>query len=249
MKKTVDVNIAGIAYKLDEDAFEAFNKYLNDISSRLAETDREEVLEDVEARVAELLNRQILLSSREVVSLTMIQTILAQIGSPEAFGERKRPTTVPRNTRPGMSPILKVILICAGLVFGAPLIFALFILFIVFGSIGIAMAVPASMFLCVLAVVVIPVYALIHTIVTFIRDRKGPGAKFWVIILVLWLLSIGGTAWIWHHSNIQMSDFTNLIDRLEDLDDDNFVDYDEYVRQQGEEALPTANDSVPTTND
>ena len=56
MKKTVDVNIAGIAYKLDEDAFEAFNKYLNDISSRLAETERQEVLEDVEARVAELLN-------------------------------------------------------------------------------------------------------------------------------------------------------------------------------------------------
>ena len=147
MKKTVDVNIAGIAYKLDEDAFEAFNKYLNDISSRLAETERQEVLEDVEARVAELLNGQILLSSREVVSLTMIQTILTRIGSPEAFGERKRPTSVPRNSRPGMSPLLKVILICAALVFGAPLLFGLFVLFMVFGSLGIALAVPASMFL------------------------------------------------------------------------------------------------------
>lgn len=242
MKKTIDANIAGIAYKLDEDAFEAFNKYLNDISSRLAETDRVEVLEDVEARTAELLNRQILLSSREVVSLTMIQTIISQIGAPDAFGERKRPVTVPRNTRPGMSPILKVILICAGLLFGAPLIFALFILFIVFGSIGIAMAVPASMFLCVLAVVVIPVYALIHTIVTFVRDRKGPGAKFWIIVLLLWLLSIGGTAWIWHHSNINISDFSDMMERLENLDEDDFVDYDEYIQQQSADSLQLSND-------
>ncbi len=244
MKKTVDVNIAGIAYKLDEDAFEAFNKYLNDISSRLAETERQEVLEDVEARVAELLNGQILLSSREVVSLTMIQTILTQIGSPEAFGERKRPTSVPRNSRPGMSPLLKVILICAALVFGAPLLFALFILFIVFGSLGIALAVPASMFLCVLAVIVIPIYALIHTIVTFIRDKKGPGAKFWIIIVLLWLLSLGGTAWIWHHSDISWSDFTNLVDQWEDLDQNDYVDYDEYIQQQQEESLPAANDSI-----
>ena len=244
MKKTVDVNIAGIAYKLDEDAFEAFNKYLNDISSRLAETERQEVLEDVEARVAELLNGQILLSSREVVSLTMIQTILTQIGSPEAFGERKRPTSVPRNSRPGMSPLLKVILICAALVFGAPLIFALFILFIVFGSLGIALAVPASMFLCVLAVIVIPVYALIHTIVTFIRDKKGPGTKFWIIVVLLWLLSLCGTAWIWHHSDISWSDFTNLVDQWEDLDQNDYVDYDEYIQQQQEESLPAANDSI-----
>ena len=244
MKKTVDVNIAGIAYKLDEDAFEAFNKYLNDISSRLAETERQEVLEDVEARVAELLNGQILLSSREVVSLTMIQTILTRIGSPEAFGERKRPTSVPRNSRPGMSPLLKVILICAALVFGAPLLFGLFVLFMVFGSLGIALAVPASMFLCVLAVIVIPVYALIHTIVTFIRDKKGPGAKFWIIIVLLWLLSLGGTAWIWHHSDISWSDFTNLVDHWEDLDADDYVDYDEYIQQQQEESLPAANDSI-----
>lgn len=244
MKKTVDVNIAGIAYKLDEDAFEAFNKYLNDISSRLSETERQEVLEDVEARVAELLNGQILLSSREVVSLTMIQTILTRIGSPEAFGERKRPTSVPRNSRPGMSPLLKVILICAALVFGAPLLFGLFVLFMVFGSLGIALAVPASMFLCVLAVIVIPVYALIHTIVTFIRDKKGPGAKFWIIIVLLWLLSLGGTAWIWHHSDISWSDFTNLVDHWEDLDQNDYVDYDEYIQQQQEESLPAANDSI-----
>ncbi len=244
MKKTVDVNIAGIAYKLDEDAFEAFNKYLNDISSRLAETERQEVLEDVEARVAELLNGQILLSSREVVSLTMIQTILTRIGSPEAFGERKRPTSVPRNSRPGMSPLLKVILICAALVFGAPLLFGLFVLFMVFGSLGIALAVPASMFLCVLAVIVIPVYALIHTIVTFIRDKKGPGAKFWIIVVLLWLLSLGGTAWIWHHSDISWSDFTNLVDQWEDPDADDYVDYDEYIQQQQEESLPAANDSI-----
>lgn len=244
MKKTVDVNIAGIAYKLDEDAFEAFNKYLNDISSRLAETDRQEVLEDVEARVAELLNRQILLSSREVVSLTMIHTILEQIGAPEAFGERKRPVTVPRNTRPGMSPLLKVILICGALVFGAPLLFALFILFIVFGSLGIALAVPASIFLCILAVVVIPVYALIHTIVTFVRDRKGPGSKFWITILLLWLLSIGATAWIWHKSDVRWSDLTDFVEHLEDLDGERYVDYDEYIQQQQEESLPAANDSI-----
>jgi hypothetical protein len=94
----------------------------------------------------------------------------------------------------------------------------------------------------VLAVVVIPVYALIHTIVTFVRDRKGPGAKFWIIVLLLWLLSIGGTAWIWHHSNINISDFSDMMERLENLDEDDFVDYDEYIQQQSADSLQLSND-------
>ena len=222
MKKTIDANIGGMAYKLDEDAFERFNSYLNDVSSRLNDADRQEVLEDIEARVAELLNKQILLSSLEVVSKTMIETIISQIGSPEAFGEQKRPASVPKKVHPrsGLSPLAKVLLICLGLVFGGPLLFVLFILFVVFGSLGIALAVPGTMLLCVLAVVVIPVYALIHTIVCYMRERRGPDAKFWIIVLILWLLSIGGSAYMWHNSHLEWSDFSNAIEQLDQLDDE-----------------------------
>ena len=160
--------------------------------------------------------------------------------SPEAFGEQKRPTTVPHNARPGMSPVVKLILICMGLLFAAPIIGVLLVFFFViasiFASIGMALAVPGILFLFLLGVVGIPVYALIHTLVCFIRDRKVPGAKFWVIVLLLWLLSLGGTMWVYKNSDISFNEIEAAFNRLEDMDD--MVDYDEYIQQEAEGALP-----------
>lgn len=57
MKTTVNVNLAGIAYTLDKDAYETLKSYLEDIESRLPQDESKEVLEDIEARISELIGK------------------------------------------------------------------------------------------------------------------------------------------------------------------------------------------------
>ena len=54
MKDIVDVNIAGIAFKLDAEAFALLDGYLYKIRERYGSSpDGNEILEDIEARIAE----------------------------------------------------------------------------------------------------------------------------------------------------------------------------------------------------
>jgi hypothetical protein len=44
--------------------------------------------------------------------------------------------------------------------------------------------------LALILIVVLPIVMLVHTIVTFMRTRRGPKARFWWITIILWLLSL-----------------------------------------------------------
>lgn len=85
MKKTVQVNIGGIAFFVDEDAFEALNAYLDHLNRYYASTDEgPEVVADIEARIAELLQEQIDPSTQSV-SRTTIEKVIEVLGQPEQF--------------------------------------------------------------------------------------------------------------------------------------------------------------------
>lgn len=47
MKKTVNVNIGGIAFILDEDAYLSLKRYLAEIEIRLDGTDDKETMQDI----------------------------------------------------------------------------------------------------------------------------------------------------------------------------------------------------------
>ena len=56
MKKTVNINLGGIIFHIDEDAFEKLNTYLSSIKLHYKDEEGcEEIASDIEARVAELL--------------------------------------------------------------------------------------------------------------------------------------------------------------------------------------------------
>ena len=56
MKKTIDINLGGMLFHMDEDAYAVLSSYLEALRRHLAATEgREEVLSDIEARIAELL--------------------------------------------------------------------------------------------------------------------------------------------------------------------------------------------------
>lgn len=83
MKKNITVNIFGTLYPIDEDAYELLQKYNENMRryySRME--DGEEIVDDVEHRVAELLSE---LQSQGVMAITIdhVKDIITRIGDPQ----------------------------------------------------------------------------------------------------------------------------------------------------------------------
>ena len=92
MKKTINVNIGNMAFTLDEDAFGALKRYLADIRSRLGEAESKEIIEDVEARIADIFSEQV--ARGGVVTIEMVRGAISVIGRAEVFGEPKKTVVI-----------------------------------------------------------------------------------------------------------------------------------------------------------
>lgn len=86
MKKTVTINISGIIFHIDEDAFENLNKYLESLRKYFSQEDSgDEILSDIESRIAEMLQERIS-SRKEVITITDVDEITSQLGEPGEIG-------------------------------------------------------------------------------------------------------------------------------------------------------------------
>ena len=66
MNKTVTINISGIIFHIEEDAYETLKSYLGKIKSHFRnEEGCDEIVADIESRLAELLKAKPALSSRQ----------------------------------------------------------------------------------------------------------------------------------------------------------------------------------------
>jgi len=87
MKKTIKINLSGMVFHIDEDAFEALQKYLNQLEDRFSGTNGDaEILADIENRLAELFREKIA-DVNESVSLDDVNEAIAVLGNPEEIGE------------------------------------------------------------------------------------------------------------------------------------------------------------------
>ncbi|MBL7918401.1 MAG: hypothetical protein JNM96_08380, partial [Bacteroidia bacterium] len=60
MNKTVTINISGIIFHIEEDAYDKLSKYLNTIKGYFASNESgNEIITDIEARIAELLQAKV----------------------------------------------------------------------------------------------------------------------------------------------------------------------------------------------
>ncbi|MGB1122180.1 MAG: PspC domain-containing protein [Flavobacteriales bacterium] len=85
MNKTIDIELAGLLFHMDEKAQAQLQAYLNSIATALANTEgKEEIIREVEARLAELF-QEALGESRQVITLDDVTAACAQIGSPQDF--------------------------------------------------------------------------------------------------------------------------------------------------------------------
>lgn len=83
MKKTVIINISGIVFHIDEDAFEKLRSYLDSLNHYFGNTsESKEIVTDIEARIAELLQPKIT-GSKQSISIEDVEEILSILGTPE----------------------------------------------------------------------------------------------------------------------------------------------------------------------
>lgn len=85
MKKTFTVNVNGIVFHIDEDAFNVLNDYLNSIKKHFSGVDgRDEIISDIEARIAEMLQEKTN-GQKQVITIEDIEKVIEVIGLPSEF--------------------------------------------------------------------------------------------------------------------------------------------------------------------
>ena len=87
MKKNININMFGVIYAIDEDAYDLLKKYLENMHSYYSRrSGGEEIANDVESRVAELFAE---LKAQGVGAITIehVEDIIKRIGDPQQMDE------------------------------------------------------------------------------------------------------------------------------------------------------------------
>jgi phage shock protein PspC (stress-responsive transcriptional regulator) len=85
MNKTVNINLAGIFFHIDEDAYAKLQHYIDAIKRSLANTQgQDEIIADIEARIAELFAEKIK-DERQVIGNKEVDEIITVMGQPEDY--------------------------------------------------------------------------------------------------------------------------------------------------------------------
>lgn len=85
MNKTVNINLGGMFFHIDEDAYQKLTRYFEAIRRSLSKSSgQEEIIKDIEMRVSELLNEK-QKSEKHVVGLKDVDEVIAVMGQPEDY--------------------------------------------------------------------------------------------------------------------------------------------------------------------
>lgn len=85
MNQTVTINISGLVFHIEVDAYEELKNYLNKIKSYFRDSqEREEIMADIEARIAELFNNKIS-DVNQVILMKDVEEVIVIMGKPEQY--------------------------------------------------------------------------------------------------------------------------------------------------------------------
>ena len=85
MNKTVSINLGGLVFHIDEDAFQKLSHYFDAIKRSLSNTKgQEEIINDIEMRVGELVAEKHT-SDKQVISIKQVDEIISIMGQPEDY--------------------------------------------------------------------------------------------------------------------------------------------------------------------
>lgn len=85
MNQTLTVNISGIVFHIEVDAYDTLKNYLNKIKGNFSNSEeREEIMLDIESRIAELFSNM-MNEKNEVIKFSDVEKIIAIMGKPEQY--------------------------------------------------------------------------------------------------------------------------------------------------------------------
>ncbi|WP_321480425.1 PspC domain-containing protein [uncultured Bacteroides sp.] len=83
MKKTLTVNLGGIVFHIDEDAYRLLDDYLRNLKLHFSKKESaEEIVADIENRVSELFTEKIT-GATQVITIACVEEVIARVGKPE----------------------------------------------------------------------------------------------------------------------------------------------------------------------
>jgi phage shock protein PspC (stress-responsive transcriptional regulator) len=89
MNKTLTINLSGIVFHIDENAYEVFNAYIESIRRHFASSEgKDEIMQDIESRIAEMFQQRVG-ESKQVITLRDVEEVTAVMGKPEQFGDEE----------------------------------------------------------------------------------------------------------------------------------------------------------------
>lgn len=84
MNKTTSINLGGFFFHIDEDGYNKLSSYLQAVKRSLSPEGREEIIKDIESRIAELAQEK-LGNCKQVISIEDVDAIISIMGQPEDY--------------------------------------------------------------------------------------------------------------------------------------------------------------------
>lgn len=96
MNKTININLGGIFFHIDENAFEKLNRYLDAVRRSLAnDTGEDEIIKDIEIRISEIFS-ETRKSDNHVITVVDVEKMIAIMGQPEDYRIEENDINEPR---------------------------------------------------------------------------------------------------------------------------------------------------------
>ncbi len=85
MNRTVTMNLSGIIFHIEEDAYDKLNNYLSTIKGYFKNSEGcDEIMSDIESRIAEMLQGKVS-NIKQAVLMSDVESVIAVMGKPEDF--------------------------------------------------------------------------------------------------------------------------------------------------------------------
>jgi len=95
MKKTLNINIRGTVFHIDEDAYEKLNKYLSEINHHFkSKKGHEDIINDIENRIVELFQQK-LSDKKQVIVIEDVEEVIGTMGHPSDFDQDSEEESIP----------------------------------------------------------------------------------------------------------------------------------------------------------
>jgi phage shock protein PspC (stress-responsive transcriptional regulator) len=93
MNKTIIININGIVFHIEEDAYEVLKNYMTDVKRHFMNSDDSlEITTDIENRIAEMFNELLAKENKQVIVEQDVRSVIEQMGTVEDFEHAEEDT-------------------------------------------------------------------------------------------------------------------------------------------------------------